>query len=121
MTMRVQKPCAEFSIGKNEHQYRMVMKSQGGRGLRTDPELDKGRNWWHQDRRVAGWDWFSGRPRRKEMQTMSMKVLVAQSCLTLGNSVHYSPPGSSVHEIPQARILEWVAISFSRGSSQPRD
>ena len=32
-----------------------------------------------------------------------------------------SLPGSSVHGIPQARILEWVAISFSRGSSQPRD
>ena len=32
-----------------------------------------------------------------------------------------SPPGSSVHEIFQARILEWVAISFSKGSSQPRD
>ena len=33
----------------------------------------------------------------------------------------YSLPGSSVHEIFQARVLEWVAISFSRGSSQPRD
>ena len=33
----------------------------------------------------------------------------------------YSPPGSSVHGILQARILEWVAISISRGSSQPRD
>ena len=33
----------------------------------------------------------------------------------------YSPPGSSVHGILQARVLEWVAISFSRGSSQPRD
>ena len=32
-----------------------------------------------------------------------------------------SPPGSSVHRILQARILEWVALSFSRGSSQPRD
>ena len=32
-----------------------------------------------------------------------------------------SPPGSSVHGISQARILEWVVISFSRGSSQPRD
>jgi len=32
-----------------------------------------------------------------------------------------SPPGSSVHGILQARILEWVAISFSRGSSPPRD
>ena len=33
----------------------------------------------------------------------------------------HSPPGSSVHEISQARILEWVSISFSRGSFQPRD
>ena len=33
----------------------------------------------------------------------------------------FSPPGSSVHGILQARILEWVAISFSRGSSRPRD
>ena len=36
---------------------------------------------------------------------------------TLGDSVDCSPPGSSVHGILQARILEWVAISFSRGSS----
>jgi len=32
-----------------------------------------------------------------------------------------NPPGSSVHGISQVRILEWVAISFSRGASQPRD
>ena len=48
-------------------------------------------------------------------------VLVAQSCPTLCNPMDCSPPGSSVHEIFQARILEWVAISFSSGSSQPRD
>ena len=42
------------------------------------------------------------------------KVLVPQSCPTLGNPVDCSPPGSSVHGILQARILEWVAISFSR-------
>ena len=46
---------------------------------------------------------------------------VAQSCLTLCNPVDCSLPGSSIHGILQARILEWVAISFSRGSSQPRD
>ena len=46
---------------------------------------------------------------------------VAQSCLTLCDPVDCSPPGSSIHGILQARILEWVAISFSRGSSQPRD
>ena len=47
--------------------------------------------------------------------------LVTQSCLTLCDPVKYSPPGSSVHRIFQARILEWVAISFSKGSSWPRD
>ena len=46
---------------------------------------------------------------------------VAQSCPTLCNPVDYSLPSSSVHGILQARILEWVAISFSRGSSQPRN
>ena len=50
-----------------------------------------------------------------------MKVLVAQSCPTLCNPTDCSPPGSSVHGLFQARILEWVAISFSRGSSQPRN
>ena len=44
-----------------------------------------------------------------------------QSCPTLCNPMDCSPPGSSVHEILQARILECVAISFSRASSQPRD
>ena len=47
-------------------------------------------------------------------------VLVIQLCPTLCNPMDCSPPGSSVHEIFQASILEWVAISF-RGSSQPRD
>ena len=50
-----------------------------------------------------------------------MCVLVAQSCLTLCNPMDGSPPGSSVHAILQARILEWVAISFSRGPSWLRD
>ena len=47
--------------------------------------------------------------------------LVTQSCPTLCNSMDCSPPGSSVHGILQARILKWVAIPSSRGSSQPRD
>ena len=46
---------------------------------------------------------------------------VAQSCPTLCDPVDCSPLGSSVHGILQARVLEWVAISFSRGSSPPRD
>ena len=45
-----------------------------------------------------------------------MKVKFTQSCLTLCNPMDYT-----VHGIAQARILEWVAFPFSRGSSQPRD
>jgi len=47
-------------------------------------------------------------------------VLAAHSCPTL-DTLDCSPPGSSVHGILQARILQWVAMPFSRGSSQPRD
>ena len=55
-------------------------------------------------------------------QQMKVKVLVAQLCLTLCNPIlHCSLPVSSVPGIFQARILEWVAIPFSRGSSWPRD
>ena len=50
-----------------------------------------------------------------------MCVWVTQSSPTLCNPMHYSSPGSSAHGILQARILEWVAIPFSRVSSQPRD
>ena len=49
------------------------------------------------------------------------KVLVSQSCLTLWDPMDCSLPSSSVHGILQARILEWVAVPFSRGSCQPRD
>ena len=45
----------------------------------------------------------------------------AMSCLTLCNPLDYSLPGFSVHGILQARILEWVAMPSSRGSSRPRD
>ena len=44
----------------------------------------------------------------------SLGALVAQSCLTLRDPMDCSPPGSSVHGILEARILEWVAIPFSR-------
>ena len=47
--------------------------------------------------------------------------LVAKSCRCFCNLRDCSPPGSSVHGISQKRILEWASISFSRGSSWPRD
>ena len=54
-------------------------------------------------------------------QIKSWKALVTQSCPTLRNLMDCSPPGSSVHEISEARILEWVAVSFSWEYSWPRD
>ena len=53
--------------------------------------------------------------------TCAVLCLVAQSCPTLCDPVDCSLSGSFVHGILQARILEWIAIPFSRGSSQPRD
>ena len=59
--------------------------------------------------------------RPMQHQKCNVCVLVAKSCPTLCNPMDCSPPGSSVHGILQARILEWVAVPFSRGSSRPRD
>ena len=50
-----------------------------------------------------------------------MHAKLLQSCLTVCDPMDHSPPDSSVHRILQARILEWVAMSFSRVSSRPRD
>ena len=60
-------------------------------------------------------------PHMVSLYSIKSKVLVTQSCLTLWDPKDCSLPGSSVHAILQARILEWVVISCSRGSSQPRD
>ena len=64
------------------------------------------------------WDFSS--MTRNSTHTASLEVKgkeseVTQSCQTLCDPMGYSLPGSSVHGIPQARILEWVAFSFSRG------
>ena len=58
---------------------------------------------------------------RKVMTNLVKVIEVTQSCPTLCNPMDYSLPGYSLHGILQERILEWIAISFSRGSSLPRD
>ena len=55
------------------------------------------------------------------VRTQWNEVIVTQLCLTLCNPMDYSPPGSSVNGILQARELEWAAIPFSRGSFWPSD
>ena len=57
----------------------------------------------------------------KIFKSVKKKNMRAQLCPTLCFTMSYRPLGSSVHRIVQARILEWVAISSSRGSSQSRD
>ena len=77
------------------------------------------RNWSHVSCISCRWvlyHWATG-----EAYETVWKVLVAQSGQTLSDPMVCSPSGSSVQGILQARILEWVAISFSRESSQPRD
>ena len=54
----------------------------------------------------------------KSLNVLKRHMLVTQLCLTFCNSMDCSPPASSVHGILQAKIVEWVAIPFSRGSSQ---
>ena len=54
-----------------------------------------------------------------DWKKLKVNVLVAQSCLTLGNPADLSLLGSSVHGILQARILEWAALPFSRESFHP--
>ena len=51
--------------------------------------------------------------------TAVVDALVVKSCPTLCNPTDCSPPGSSIHGISQVRILEWIAISFSRGLPDP--
>ena len=55
------------------------------------------------------------------LKWICVKVLVIQSCPTFCDPMDCNPLGSSVHEIFQAKMLEWVAIPFSKRSSQPRD
>ena len=60
-------------------------------------------------------------PHFQALQADYCCCLVATPCLTLCYPMNCGPPGPSVHGISQARILEWVAICFSMGSSRPRD
>ena len=60
-------------------------------------------------------------PLALDLSLSSVPAKLVQSCPTLCNPMEPSPPGSSVHGILQARILEWVAISSPRGSCSPRD
>ena len=67
------------------------------------------------------WDFGFRPPLLVDPTIMFTRAELLQSCLILCNPMDCSPPGSSIHGILQARILEWVAMPSSRGSFQPRD
>ena len=68
------------------------------------------------------WELGGGLAQREKVEIPCTRVSAhALSRVRLCHPMDCSPPGSSAHGILQARILEWVAISSSRGSSQPRD
>ena len=64
---------------------------------------------------------FSTAPKWSNVSQRLQTVLVTQSCPTFRDPMECSPPGSSIHGIFQARILEWIAIPFSKESSPSRD
>ena len=64
---------------------------------------------------------FTTEPPGKFPLHYEKESVVTQSCPTLCNPMDYSPPGSSVHGVLQARILKWIAIPFFRKSSRPSD
>ena len=73
------------------------------------------------DRRLVTSDWRHLVSLRLCRPSACVRAKSLQSCLTLCDRMNCSPPGSSVHGISQARILEWVAMPSSRGSSRPSD
>ena len=69
----------------------------------------------------VGHDWSDLAAAVSHGMNVKVKVSITQSSPTLCDSMDCTPPGSSLRGILQARILEWIAIPFSRRSSQPRD
>ena len=65
--------------------------------------------------------YYVKKSRLKGIRSACVHAKLLQSCQTLCDPTDSCPPGSSVHGILQAGILEWVVSPFSRGSSQPRD
>ena len=96
---------APSDTSKTTWQYLCFKRGVGGRG--------RGRR-----KRDHDWYWFFLLDRSQKFSQFGGGGVVTKLCPTLASPMDCSPPDSSVHGILQARVLEWVAISFSRGSSR---
>ena len=110
-----------------------------GKDLNTGKDRGQDKKWATEDELVGWHHWLNGQESEQILgdseeqgsvhgiaksltyQLNNTKMQIKIQCWTLSDPMDCSPPGSSVPETFQARILEWVAISFSKGSSQPRD
>ena len=95
-----------------------------GKGGRDEAQMiHRAVKLFHNTIMVETWQYGFVKSQRNKEWTykLGMSTKSLQSCLTLCEPLDYSLPGSSVHGILQARILEWVAIPSSRGCNQPRD
>ena len=110
--MSGRKPCQPFHCNNNKRERYMSLKST----MKTQ-QVDIIANHLFPKRRRGCYRETDA----KYLFTIVWEYMPAQSCPALCNSMDCSPPGSSVHRISQAGRLEWVAISSSRRSSQPRD
>ena len=102
--------CKLFSYGKCiENSHNLKKKKNTCQVMRKDQKNES------QKRKIFYWIW------RKKLKWLCVCAKLLQSRLTLCDPLESSLLGSSLHGILRARILEWVAISFSRGSSWSRD
>ena len=85
------------------------------------PKLHRKKMWGHCWVHVSQTQMLKGAKQAKQMNKLGVKVLVTESGMTLCEPMDYSLPRSSVHGFLQARILNWVAMFFSSGSSWPRN
>ena len=111
-------PTPHIQVGRGEGQVCVGPSATRVSGWRSPSQA---LTWWRDARRQHVRPSDLGHGSSSVVMGVKLYVLVTQSCLTLCGPMDYSPPGSSVYGILQARIPEWVAMPFSRVSSRPRD
>ena len=107
--------CRVWSTDQHQQHHLELVRSADSQA----PQIDWNRAWILN--RSPGESWLGASLRSSATTHVCVQAKLLQSCPALCDPMDHSPPGSSVHGSLQARTLEWVAISFSGGSSWPMD